>query len=170
MPIKFEVKVTDKVMSNFMLYHTYTHAAGIIGMMIGLLSLGMAVHKITTADYSGALLFFIFAFVFVIYMPFSMVQKAKTQVKYTPMFKKPIAYEIREEGLHVSQDDQEVVNAWEDFRKVVSTGKVLILYITKIRAVLLPIDQLGDQYREVVDGLVKYMEPSQIKIRGVKRL
>ena len=65
MPIKFEIKVTDKVMSNFMLYHTYTHAAGLIGMLIGLLSLGMAVHKITTADYSGALLFFIFVFLFV---------------------------------------------------------------------------------------------------------
>ncbi len=168
MPIKFEVKVTDKTMSNFMLYHTYTHAAGIIGMIIGLLSLGAAVHKITTADYSGALLFFIFTFLFVIYMPFSMVQKAKMQVKHTPMFKKPIVYEIREEGLHVSQDGQEVVNAWEDFRKVVSTGKVLILYITKIRAVLLPIDQLGDRYGEIVRALAEYMEPSQLKIRGVK--
>jgi len=168
MPIKFEVKMTDKVMSSFMLYHTYTHAAGIIGMIIGLLSLGMAAYKITTADYSGALLFFIFSFIFVIYMPFSMVQKAKMQVKHTPMFKKPIAYEIREEGLHVSQDDQEVVNAWEDFRKVVSTGKVLVLYITKIRAVLLPIDQLGDRYDTIVEAFAKYMEPSQIKIRGVK--
>ena len=35
MSVKFEVKMTDKIMYDFLLYHTYTHMSGLLGAMIG---------------------------------------------------------------------------------------------------------------------------------------
>lgn len=40
MSVKFEVKMTDKIMYDFLLYHTYTHMSGLLGAMIGVLALG----------------------------------------------------------------------------------------------------------------------------------
>ena len=31
MSVKFEVKMTDKIMYDFLLYHTYTHMRGLLG-------------------------------------------------------------------------------------------------------------------------------------------
>ena len=43
MSVKFEVKMTDKIMYDFLLYHTYTHMSGLLGAMIGVLALGMGI-------------------------------------------------------------------------------------------------------------------------------
>ena len=32
MSVKFEVKMTDKIMYDFLLYHTYTHMSGLLGI------------------------------------------------------------------------------------------------------------------------------------------
>ena len=44
MSVKFEVKMTDKIMYDFLLYHTYTHMSGLLGAMIGVLALGMGIN------------------------------------------------------------------------------------------------------------------------------
>lgn len=167
MPIKFDITMTDKAMCNFMIYHTYTHFSGIFGVIIGILAAGMAVRKAAMQDYVGAVVFLVMAFLFLLYLPLSMSQKAKRQVKNTPMFQKPITYELTEEGIHISQGEEEALNLWENFLKVVSTGQCLVLYVSRMRAVLLPIDQLGELYLPVVKMISAHVEPSKVKIKGV---
>ena len=46
MSVKFEVKMTDKIMYDFLLYHTYTHMSGLLGAMIGVLALGNQLYAV----------------------------------------------------------------------------------------------------------------------------
>ena len=47
--------------------------------------------------------------------PLTLKSKAKAQVKTTPMFQKPITYELTEEGITISQEDQQTEVKWEEF-------------------------------------------------------
>ena len=54
MSVKFEVKMTDKIMYDFLLYHTYTHMSGLLGAMIGVLALGMGINYMLSGDSMAA--------------------------------------------------------------------------------------------------------------------
>lgn len=167
MSVKFEVQMTEKIMYDFMLYHTYTHMSGLLGAVIGVISLGMGVKYIAQGNAGAAMPAFLFAVLFLIVTPMSVKGRAKTQVKSAKMFKKPLSYELSEEGVTVRQDDLEVTNKWGDFSKAVSTNRAIILYVTRMRALIFPKESLGDQYEATVKMISTHMPPKNVKIRHI---
>lgn len=167
MAVKFEVKMTDKIMYDFLLYHTYTHMSGLLGAIIGVLALGMGIHYLLAGDTMAAMPAFIFAVLFLIVTPVSLKGKAKTQVQRTKMFQKPLQYELTEEGVTVRQDDLEVTNKWGDFSKAVSTNHAVILYVTRMRALIFPRESMGEQYEPAVKMISTHMPPKNVKIRHI---
>lgn len=138
MNIKFEVKMTKKAMFDFMLYTSYTSLSGIIGVIFGGVTLVLGIRQCMFGSYSTAATFFLFAAIFLIGNPLHLKARAAEQVMRSPMFQKPISYELNEEGIRISQDEQSVLNEWGDFRKAVSTGQSVIIYVTKVRALIFP--------------------------------
>ena len=96
-----------------------------------------------------------------------MKAKSSEQVKKSPMFQKPITYELTEEGVQISQEDQSTLNEWENFQKAVSTDTSIILYVTKVRALIFPKEALGEQYAAAVKMISTHMSPRKVKIRHV---
>lgn len=168
MSVKFEVKMTDKIMYDFMLYHTYTHMSGLGGAVIGALALGMGLKFIAAGDVNSAMPAFMFAILFLVVTPVSLRSRAKTQVEKTAMFRKPLQYELSEKGVTVRQDELEVTNAWEDFSKAVSTNQSVILYVTRMRALIFPRAAMGEQYEAAVKMISTHMPPSKVKIRHIR--
>jgi len=84
------------------------------------------------------------------------------------MFQKPITYELTEEGITISQEDQQTEVKWEEFQKAVSTNRTLILYITRVRALVFPKEALGEQYTAAVQMISTHMAPAKVKIRQVR--
>lgn len=168
MSVKFDVKMTDKAMYSFMLYHTYTSLSGILGVVFGIVTFVFGMRAISQGAYNSAIIFFMFTFLFIIFTPISLKNRSKRQVKTSPMFQKPITYELIEEGVKVSQDDQEVVNPWEDFMKAVEINGALVLYVTRLRALIFPKADLGEQYTAVVQMISTHMPPAKVKIKQVR--
>lgn len=167
MEVKFDVKMTKKAMTDFMLYTSYTSLNGIMGVILGGILLWLGIRQCMQGAYSNAGIFFLFAGVLLVGNPLQTKARAAEQVAKTPMFKKPITYELTEEGVRISQDDQSVVNEWKDFQKAVSTNQSIILYITKIRAIIFPREALGEQYAAAVQMISTHMPPKKVKIRHV---
>lgn len=165
MAVKFEVQMTKKAMFDFLLYSSYTSLTGILNVVIGFVTLGVGVNKVVQGDFSAAAIFFMFATVFLVGNPINIKMRASEQVIRTPMFQKPLCYELNEEGVTVSQDDQTASNKWEDFRKVITTKQSVIMYITKKRAIIFPKECLGEQYNAVVEAIAAHMPAKKIKIR-----
>lgn len=167
MNVKFDVKMTPNAMFDFMLYTSYTSFSGIAGVIFGGIVLILGIRQIMFGAYNMAATFFLFAAIFLIGNPINMWTRSKEQVKRSPMFQKPITYELTEEGVKISQDDQSTLNEWKDFYKAVSTNRSVILYVTKIRALIFPKESLGEEYAAVVQMISTHMPPKKVKIRHV---
>ena len=161
MNIKFEVKMTKKAMFDFMLYTSYTSLSGIVGVIFGGVTLVLGIRQCMFGSYSTAATFFLFAAIFLIGNPLHL------KAREAPMFQKPISYELNEEGIRISQDEQSVLNEWGDFRKAVSTGQSVIIYVTKVRALIFPRESLGEQYAATVQMISTHMPAKKVNIRHV---
>lgn len=167
MNIKFEVQMTTKAMTDFMLHTCYTSLSGIAGVVLGGLCLVFGIIQIADGALSNGGMLLMGAILFLVVNPVQMRTRAAQQVKTTPMFQKPIMYELTEEGVRISQGDASTINEWENFRKAVSTGTSLILYISKVRAIILPREALGEQFPAVVKMVSTHMPAKKVNIRHV---
>ncbi|MGO5052577.1 YcxB family protein [Lachnospiraceae bacterium LCP25S3_G4] len=168
MTIKLQVKMTTKAMFDFMLYHTYHHFSGLFGSVFGVVTLILGVRSWRMEDYSSGLILFMFAFLFLIFTPFTLRSKAKKQVEKTPMFQEEIHYEFNEDGIITSQGDAKTSVAWKELVKAVSTNHSIIIYITRVRAFIFPKEALGEEYPAVVEMISTHMPPAKVNIRHVK--
>lgn len=167
MSVKFNVEMKEKYMYDFMLYHTYTHISGLLGAVVGVVALGLGISTIMSGDVQASMPALLIAILFLIVTPMSTKNRAKMQVKNSEMFQKPLEYEFSEEGVTVRQDELEAVNKWEEFDKAVSTQKSVILYITRVRAIIFPKECMGEQYEEVLKMIHTHMPASKVKIRHI---
>ena len=55
MSVKFEVKMTDKIMYDFLLYHTYTHMSWFAGSNDWSACLGMGINYMLSGDSMAAM-------------------------------------------------------------------------------------------------------------------
>lgn len=167
MSIKFNVKMTDKYMYDFMLYHNYSQVSGLLGAVIGVFALGIGINSVMSGDMTTAALCFLVTFMFLVATPSTMKTRAKQQVKNTEMFQKPLEYELTEEGVTVRQGEAEHTTAWDEFAKAVSTNNSIVLYVTRVRALIFPKECLGTQYEEVMKMIHTHMPPAKVKIRHI---
>lgn len=167
MSIKFSVKMTEQYMYDFLMHHTYTHMSGILGVIVGVLGLGMGIDGLIKGDTAATAIGFVIAIAFLFSTPGTTKSKARMQVKQTGMFQKPLDYELNDTGIIVRQGDQEAVNEWGEFTKVVSTRKSIVLYTSRVRAIIFPKECMGDQYEEILQMIRTHIAPSKVKIRHI---
>ena len=164
MSVKFQVQMNETYMYDFMKYHNYTSTSGIINVVAGLLCLATFVVKISKGDIQASI-WLICAIVFLVVDPYSIKTRAKKQVNHTEMFQKPLEYEVTSEGVIVRQEDQEVLSTWDTFTKAVTTGKSVLLYMGRVRAIILPKECIGEQYEELVKMLYQYMPMKKVRVK-----
>ncbi len=153
MSIQFSVKMNAKYMHDFYLYNTYTKISGILVPVLGVAALGLAVHTCIQDGFIAAMPALLIAVILLVVNPMTTKTRAAMQVQNTPMFQKPLEYELDETGITVRQDDVQATNKWEDIAKVVSTKKSILIYMNRVRAIILPKECMGEQYDAVVEML-----------------
>ena len=159
MEIEFDVNVTPGVLYDYMLQHTYTSPAGLIGAVAGALMI--------VAFFSGAnILCLIAGIVVLAYLPWTLFLKSRQQYLSNPAFKKPLHYKLTEEGIEVSQGEEVQMQGWEDMYKAVSTPKSLILYTSPVNASIFPKKDLGEKAAGVIAIISTHMPPKKVKIRS----
>lgn len=165
MAVKFDVKMTAKAMFDFSLHTTYTSFNGIAGIVLGGAGLIRTIQYMADGNLTGATPYLLIAIFFLIGSPVAIWMRSAEQVLKTPMFQKPITYEFSEEGVTVSQGEESVLNKWGDFQKAISTNKSIILYVTKVRAIILPKKDMGEKYQAALQMIFTHMDPKCVKIR-----
>lgn len=167
MSVKINVNMTQEYMFDFMLYHNYTHASGLISALVGILALGSSIQYLLAGNIQYFCIWLLCAFVLLFINPSTMKSRAKAQVENSEGFKKPLEYELVQEGIIVRQEEQEVKIAWEEITKVVSTGKSILLYMGRVRALIFPKKCMGEQYEAVLKMIYTYVSPKNVKIRRI---
>ncbi len=165
MEVRFDVKMTQKIMYNFLLNHTYRSISGVVGMIFGILSLGIFVFTMGNVPQWQSTIYLVFGIWFLVYLPISLYLRSAKQVKLNPVFKKPITYVINEEGIATIQDDQKALIQWEDLLKVTETRMSLLAYTGTRYSFVLPKEAMGDQCQIVKKMLREHVDAKKIKIK-----
>lgn len=159
METEFDVKITPGVLYDYMLYHTYTSAAGLLGSIVGAL--------LVVVFFMGyGALFLIFGIVILAYLPWTLFIKSRRQYLANPAFKEPLHYRMTAEGVEVSQKGEAQSQKWEDMYKAVSTSRSLILYTSPVNASVFPKKDLGEKTAGVIEMISTHMPPKKVKIRS----
>lgn len=158
MRIEFDVKITAKVLYNYMLYHNYKSFSGIFGTMVGaFMILGYTVGRSIPLLIAGLIVLF--------YTPYTLFMKSRQQ-SLKPQFKTPLHYVMTDEGLSVSQGEAEEFQAWGQMVKAVSTPTSIILYTSKVNAAIFPRADLGMKEMKVIEMISTHMTPDKVKIKS----
>ena len=137
MEVEFDVKIDSGILYDYMLHHTYTSFAGVVGTTVGALIL-------VAFGMTGHVIYLIAGLVILLYQPGSLLLKAKQQALTNPAFKQPLHYKMTEE---------------------VSTGRSIILYTTRINASIFPRRDLKDSLTKAVEMISTHMPPKKVNIR-----
>ena len=139
--VQFETQVTEQDLMNFKLYHNYHSIGGVAGLLFGIVALIICVVSV------GQL-------------------KVKQQMKTVATFKEPVRYTVTEEKILLQQGAVTEEMLWEDIFKIKCTGKSLVLYITSVRANIIPLRDIGDELDAFLTIAEKKLKPFQIKVGG----
>ncbi len=168
MEIKIEVQMTTKIMYNYVLQHTYTSIGGILGMVLGIVCLFWGTQRLLVGELTQVVLALLFVgIMFVFVNPIMLWNKSRKQVKRTPSFQKPISYQLDEEGITVSQEDQKTQLTWDKIMKVTATNMSVIIYFSRMRAFILPKSAFGDNYTDAVALIFTHVDNKKVRIRTV---
>lgn len=159
MEVEFDVRITPGALYDYMLFHTYTSPAGLIGAVTGAL--------LVTAFFMGTgVLCLIAGIIILAYLPWTLFLKSRQQFLANPAFKMPLHYKMTEEGIEVSQNGEVQSQKWEDMFKAVSTPKSLIVYTSRINASIFPRKDLKENATAVIRMISTHMPPKKVKIRS----
>lgn len=158
MRLEFDTKITTNILYDYMLHHTYASASGLLGSIVG------AAFILVYFSY-GHILHLAAGVILLLYLPCSLYMKSFRQIKMSPVFQKPLHYELTDEGICVSQGEESQLQKWENIHKVVSTGKSIIVYNTKVNAWIFPRRDMGEMTPKVIEMLSTHIKPEKVKIR-----
>jgi len=155
--VEVDVKITAGDLYDYMLMHTYNSAAGLIGSAFGAVLIIYALGK-------QEWLFLALGIVMLVYLPWTLFMKSRRQA-LSPIFQEPLHYLLDEEGLTVSQGEEEGKMVWGDMYKAMSTNRSIILYTSPVNATIFPKRDLGDKKMAVIEMISTHMPPAKVKIR-----
>lgn len=161
---EFETEITAKDLMDFKVYHNYHSVSGIAGLLFGIIALVICVISINQVNISYTLMMGFFGLFFTVYTPISMKLKVNRQIRSVPALAEPVKYVVTEEKITLSQGEVSEELLWDDIFKIKCTGKSLILYITSVRANIIPLACLGNQAESFLKIARKKLRPFQIKL------
>ena len=158
MSVEFDVKMTAGKMYDYMLRHTFTSFAGIVGEVLGLI-------LIAGFFVTGQWIYLPAGLLCVLYQPVALYFRAKRQVRDNKAFEGPLHYVLDDNGVSVTSGEESDSLPWDRMYKAVSTTRSIILYTGRVNACIFPKEDLGDKKNDVIAVISAHMDPKQVNIR-----
>lgn len=167
--VDFTAEVTKQDLMNFKLYHNYHSVGGVAGFLFGIIALIICGFSIANKlNISYILMMGFFGLFFTVYTPIGMKLKVNSQIKQNPAFNKPIRYVVTEDKITLTMGDVTEELMWDDIFRIKCTGRSLVLYITSVRANIIPLKCIGNQMEAFFNIANKKLKPFQLKLNQQK--
>ena len=158
MSVEFDVNMTCGKMYDYMLRHTFTSFAGLVGELLGIvLVVGFFAY--------GQWLYLILGIVCVFYQPVALYMRARRQVKTNPVFSKPLHYRLDDNGITVTSGEDSDTLSWDKMYRAVSTSRSVIVYTNRVNACIFPKDDMGAVKDDAIAVISTHMDAKQVNIR-----
>ena len=148
--VKATTKIGPKDMYRFQLYHTYVGVTGLLLGLLSILALADLIGNFTSMNTGTKAICVLLILWALVINPVNLYFKSKRQVEAAELFKNPIDLEITKEGISLTQGENGGSIAWKEVTKIVILKNLVIFYMGKVRAHLLPLDQLPEAQADAV--------------------
>ena len=151
MKVEFDVKISAKDLFLFLFNNSYRKFTGVLMALFSLGCIGVVIYTWGDIPVPNTILLIALAAFYLVFNPLILFSKAKRQIKNNDYFNNVLTYEADEKGITVRQGEEKVSVKWEEMWKTVRYGNIVVVYVTTIRAFILPVESMGDQYNTVVE-------------------
>ncbi len=162
-PIKIEVKLTAKDLWKFSMYHSYHGLQGLFNIIFSAAAVFLLITTWSSNSTSYRVLLIVCALMFTVWQPGILYLKALKQAK-TPAIQNVMTLTFDENGILVSQGEESLEIAWENMVKVDRIRDMMILYMDRVHAYLLP-DSVTGEKKAAIRGLIKEKLPPERRKR-----
>lgn len=156
--ITFEVKMSARILYDYLINHAYTSSPGIIGTCFGALGIIFYVR-------TSYVLYLIIGLMLILYLPFTLWQQAAKTMTTNKAYQMPLTYVLSDEGITVSQGEVSETATWDKCTKAISTKTSIVVYTGKRNAFVFPRRQLNEKLTPAIAKIATCMEPKKVKIR-----
>ncbi len=163
--IELDVTMTFEDMYRFNLYHVYHNSQGVLSVIIAVLLVLVSILSWGDVNVAYNVLYLLASVLIVLYVPFTLRAKVKKQMKNSAVYQQPIHYAFDEKGITTCFGEQSVTMPWKQLYKIVSTKHMVLLYGGRIRANVIPRDQLADQYDALYELAKSHMDSYRFKMK-----
>lgn len=165
MKLELDVKLTEKDMYRFNMYHIYSGFQGIFSIIIAILIFVVAGVTWGNIEKTYSILYILFGIVFLLYMPITLKLKSKQQLASNSGLRESLHYIFDETGIHVSQNGETADLEWKQVYKMVATGSNVLIYSSRINAFVIPRAVLGEQYELLKQLAESKLEKYRIRMK-----
>lgn len=169
MPVKVEISLDEQSMIDYMMHTIYTKGVGIFSIILGVLNIGLVIAFAMRKELPQVLLFAVFAVVILFVFPYLLRRNMVKTIKDNKRVSTPVTYEFSDEGILTKTSGKSGKASWKAFKKARSKKRIIMLFDSKKQSIILPVDQLGDHYSEIVDMIYKNMPAPAVRINRLDK-
>ncbi len=147
--IRLKITMTEKNIKDYVYGQTIKSMRGVAFFALGVIAIVILVMTWSDQNVFTKVCLIGIAAIYLVVQPLMTILKANTLSKRQELFV-PIDYEIDEEEVAVTQGEEHIVYRWEDGFRFVVKKNLLLMYVSRINAYILPKDQLGDAYTQIL--------------------
>ena len=153
MKYEFDFQMDEKTLGDFYTSHNMGGVSGLLWPLLGVFAIVLAIISGDTTPISYRIIYVLFGFLFVFYIPFDLKRKAKKQVKTNPYYAQPIHYILDEEGVTTIQGENQAKVTWDKFSKIKLTKKSMFLYMRNKNACVFSLNVFGKELDQAYDWI-----------------
>lgn len=162
MEVKATIKLQEKDLFSFNMYHSYHRFQTWGFLVLGLVLIGVSLYTFNQIETVYSLFYIAAGLLFIFYTPYNLKLSAKHAMKRNDALNSAMEYVFNKNGITVGFASQEAVEGddttedededetsgvkthvtWKEIYKVVNTKKAIYLYTSPRNASILPKDQL----------------------------
>lgn len=147
--MKYTIQIRGNDLFRFNMQHRYRSVSGVMQVVLCVLAAFLGL--ITLFQENNNLAYSIMLFVLAAFgaiEPFMLKKRCEAAAK-GPHFATPLEYEFTEKGIVLTQGEATQKHEWKQVLKVRETKTMLLVYMDKIHALILPKDQLNGETEEL---------------------
>lgn len=167
--IAFSVQMTPGEIFKFTMYHSYHKLSGVIGILLSLAAIIILICRFGDLNDQDRTILIIVALWFTVLEPFTLLTRAKSQVKRNKAYQAALFYTLDESGITVSQNDAQQTLAWDSLMKIVETKSQFLVYSSRIHAFIFPKKSIGENCAAAKELMLNYAKTYNVPVKGAKK-
>lgn len=167
MPIKFDIKLTEKDMYRFNLYHAFTSLRGYLPLLLGAALIGIVQFSGKFHGWTEKLPYTALGIVLLFYMPISLYFSSKRQIALSETLRETLHFSVSEKGItvSVSSSEEKAELPWQYIYKIISTKHNILIYSNRVNAYVIPKSQVQEQMTVLFDLFQKHCEAYRLHLK-----